>query len=116
MPTTTTNEPHVGRVALMSAALGIGQAIAVGLAERGASVVLGDIGDLSETAGLIAGTGRSAVAARLDISDPSSIGAVRDRVADELGRVDILVNNAATFEAVTWDDLESVVRSVSLRT
>jgi NAD(P)-dependent dehydrogenase (short-subunit alcohol dehydrogenase family) len=35
------------------AARGIGQAIAAGLAERGARIVLGDIGDVSETSDLI---------------------------------------------------------------
>jgi 3-oxoacyl-[acyl-carrier protein] reductase/(S)-1-phenylethanol dehydrogenase len=46
------------------------------------------------------------VAARLDISDPAVIDGVRERVAAELGRVDILVNNAAIFESATWDDLD----------
>jgi NAD(P)-dependent dehydrogenase (short-subunit alcohol dehydrogenase family) len=45
------------------------------------------------------------MAARLDISDPAVVDGVRERVADELGRVDILVNNAAIFESATWDDL-----------
>jgi NAD(P)-dependent dehydrogenase (short-subunit alcohol dehydrogenase family) len=107
MSKATTHRPRDGRVALVTAAArGIGQAIAVGLAERGASVVLGDIDDRSETTELIAGTGGSAVAARLDISDPSAIDTVRGRIADELGRVDILVNNAAIFEAATWEDLD----------
>jgi NAD(P)-dependent dehydrogenase (short-subunit alcohol dehydrogenase family) len=107
MPTTATDKPHAGRVALVTgAARGIGQAIAVGLAERGASLVLGDIDEPSETAELIADTGGSALALRLDISDPSLIEAVRGRVAEELGRVDILVNNAAISEAATWDDLD----------
>jgi 3-oxoacyl-[acyl-carrier protein] reductase len=88
------------------AARGIGQAIAVGLAERGANVVLGDVEDLSETTALIANTGGTAVPAVLDISDPSVIEQARRRVADELGRVDILVNNAAIFEAATWDALD----------
>jgi NAD(P)-dependent dehydrogenase (short-subunit alcohol dehydrogenase family) len=35
------------------------------------------------------------MAARLDISDPAVIDRVRELVTDELGRVDILVNNAA---------------------
>ena len=107
MSKATTHRPHDGRVALVTgAARGIGQAIAVGLAERGASVVLGDIDDLSETTELIAGTSGSAVVARLDISDSSAIDTVRGRIADELGRVDILVNNAAIFEAATWEDLD----------
>jgi NAD(P)-dependent dehydrogenase (short-subunit alcohol dehydrogenase family) len=43
------------------AARGIGQAIAAGLAERGARIVLGDIGDVSETSDLIGATGHPAV-------------------------------------------------------
>jgi NAD(P)-dependent dehydrogenase (short-subunit alcohol dehydrogenase family) len=104
MPTTTIDKPHAGRVALVTgAARGIGQAVAVGLAERGASVVLDDIGEPSETAELIADSGGSALAVSLDISDLSVIDAARGRVADELGRIDILVNNAAIFEAATRD-------------
>jgi len=39
------------------AARGIGQAIAVGLARQGATVVIGDVGDLTETSELIAKAG-----------------------------------------------------------
>ena len=88
------------------AARGIGQAIAVGLARQGATVVIGDVGDLAETSELIADVGNPAVAAPLDISNPVVVDGVRERVADELGRVDILVNNAAIFESATWDDLD----------
>src|SRR5258707_1264955 len=102
MPASKTAEPHAGRVALVTgAARGIGQAIAVGLAERGACIVLGDIDDVSETSKLIGDTGRPAVPVTLDVSDSSSIEAARDRVTDALGRVDILVNNAEIFEAAT---------------
>jgi NAD(P)-dependent dehydrogenase (short-subunit alcohol dehydrogenase family) len=106
MPTLT-HKPHAGRVALVTGAgRGIGQAIAAGLAERGASLVLGDIHEPNETAELICSAGGSALSARLDISDPSSIEGLRAQVAEQLGRVDILVNNAAIFEAATWDDLD----------
>jgi NAD(P)-dependent dehydrogenase (short-subunit alcohol dehydrogenase family) len=107
MPANNTSEPHDGRVALVSGtSRGIGQAIAVGLAERGARVVLADRGDASETIALIADTGHEAVPVTLDVSDRSSIEAAADRVAEELGHVDILVNNAGTFEAATWDELD----------
>src|SRR5277367_2997155 len=107
MPTINSTEPHAGRVALVTgASRGIGQAIAVGLAERGARVILGDRGDAAETRALIDKTGHPAVPVTLDVSDPSSIEAARDRVAAELGHVDILVNNAGVFEASTWDDLD----------
>jgi NAD(P)-dependent dehydrogenase (short-subunit alcohol dehydrogenase family) len=55
MPATTPDKPHAGRIALVTgAARGIGQAIAVGLARQGATVVIGDVGDLAETSDLIA--------------------------------------------------------------
>jgi 3-oxoacyl-[acyl-carrier protein] reductase len=107
MPSHTAQSPHQGRVALVTgAARGIGQAIAVGLAERGASVVLGDIVDMSESENLVAAVGQRALSVKLDISDPSSVEAARNEVSDELGHVDILVNNAGMFEAAAWDDLD----------
>jgi len=107
MPSTTTDKPHAGRIALVTgAARGIGQSIAVGLAKQGATVVIGDVGDLAETSDLIADAGNPAMAAPLDISNPAVIDRLRERVADELGSVDIMVNNAAVFESATWDDLD----------
>jgi NAD(P)-dependent dehydrogenase (short-subunit alcohol dehydrogenase family) len=91
MPTTSTDKPHAGRVALVTgAARGIGQAIAVGLARQGATVVIGDVEDLTETSKLIASTGESAVAATLDISDPSVIDQVRVRVADRASKMGVI--------------------------
>jgi NAD(P)-dependent dehydrogenase (short-subunit alcohol dehydrogenase family) len=105
---TINSEAHAGRVALVTgASRGIGQAIATGLAERGAQVVLGGhVDDVSETSDRIAKSGRPALTVPLDLSDPSSIAAAGVRVKSELGRVDILVNNAGTFEAKTWDELD----------
>ena len=106
MPSTT-HEPHAGRIALVTgAATGIGQAVAVGLAERGATVIVAGHGDLKATTDLIAPTGSPAIAAPLDVSDPSSIEVVRAQAADEHGHVDILVNNAGIFENATWDELD----------
>ena len=67
---------------MTGAAHGIGQAVAAGLAERGARIVLGDIGDVSETSDLIGATGHPAVPVTPDVSDRSSIEAARDRVTD----------------------------------
>jgi NAD(P)-dependent dehydrogenase (short-subunit alcohol dehydrogenase family) len=103
----TTQQPHAGRVALVTgAASGIGQVVALGLAQRGATVIVAGHGDLTATTDLITQAGGSAIAAALDISDPASIEALRARVADEHGRLDILVNNAGVFEQATWDQLD----------
>ena len=103
----TTQQPHAGRVALVTgAASGIGQAVALGLAQRGATVIVAGHGDLTATTDLITQAGGTATATALDISDPASIEAVRAQVADEYGHVDILVNNAGIFEGATWDELD----------
>ena len=103
----TTHQPHAGRVALVTgAASGIGQAVALGLAQRGATVIVAGHGDLTATTDLITQAGGTATATALDISDPASIEAVRAQVADEYGHVDILVNNAGIFEQATWDELD----------
>jgi NAD(P)-dependent dehydrogenase (short-subunit alcohol dehydrogenase family) len=103
----TTQQPHAGRVALVTgAASGIGQVVALGLAQRGATVIVAGHGDLTATTDLITQAGGSAIAAALDISNLASIEALRARVADEHGRLDILVNNAGVFEQATWDQLD----------
>jgi NAD(P)-dependent dehydrogenase (short-subunit alcohol dehydrogenase family) len=98
------DRPHQGRVALITGgSRGIGQSVAVELARRGAHVVIGARTDQSETAQLVADAGGEALALTLDIGDPASVEEARTRVEAGFGQVDILVNNAATFESVTWD-------------
>src|ERR1700746_1111341 len=101
------DRPHQGRVALITGgSRGIGQSVAVELARRGAHVVIGARTDQSETVQLVAEAGGEALALTLDISDPASVAEARARVEAGPGRVDILVNNAATFETATWDALD----------
>jgi 3-oxoacyl-[acyl-carrier protein] reductase len=81
------------------AAQGIGRAIAMLLAQRGADVVVADINleKAEATAGEIAAsTGRRALAARVDVSNSESARELIEHAVAELGRIDILVNNAGT--------------------
>jgi NAD(P)-dependent dehydrogenase (short-subunit alcohol dehydrogenase family) len=92
-----------GQVALVTgASQGIGRHLVDGLAERGAAVVgLARNADrltaaMSEVA---AATGARTLAVAADVMDVAAVEAVRKRVLDELGQVDLLVNNAGLIDA-----------------
>ena len=95
---------HDGRVAIVTgAAHGIGQAIAVKLAERGARLVLVDIDDTAETAARI---GTEALSISADVSKDADWDRVGNEVDRHFGRADIVVNNAAYYPHGLIDDLD----------
>lgn len=76
---------------------GIGAAVAEGFAEAGASVVLADLKDPSETAKAIAErTGAKVIGVQMDMCDDASIQHMIDEAKKAFGKIDILVNNAGT--------------------
>ena len=92
-----------GKVAIVTgASRGLGQAIAVALAEAGADlfVTARDESSLDETKARIVARGRQCHAAAQNVRDTSSIAATVERCREKLGRIDILVNNAG-FEHVS---------------
>ena len=104
--TTTTLD---GKVALVTGgARGIGAGIALRLAQDGADVALTYRQNAERAAavvGRIEALGRRALAVRADGADPAAVRDAVDRTAAELGRLDILVNNAAVFLVGAVDDL-----------
>jgi NAD(P)-dependent dehydrogenase (short-subunit alcohol dehydrogenase family) len=89
-----------GRRALITGGdSGIGRAVAIAYAREGADVALGYLPqeeeDASAVVALIRQAGRKAVALPGDIRDEGFCRAMVARAADELGGLDILVNNAA---------------------
>lgn len=89
-----------GQVAVVTgAAMGIGQAIALRLAEAGAAVVIGDVNmeAAQQTVGLITERGGKAVAVRADMSSVSDIEALVAEAETRFGRLDMLINNAGVF-------------------
>ncbi len=81
-------------------AMGIGRALAEGLAAAGASVVIADLERSEETAGEIAATGARAIGVRTDVSDEESTLAMAQTARSTFGGVDILVNNAGIYSSL----------------
>lgn len=98
---------------------GIGEAIAVEMAEAGAAVVAAarSADDLDETVEQIESAGGEAIACTMDVTDAESIAAAFDRAEAEFGSVDVLVNNAGTnpyfgnarkLDIDTWEHIFAV--------
>ena len=88
------------KVAIVTgAATGIGQTAAEVLAEEGAKVVIADIDAAGgeATVATIRGKGGTAVFVQADISKEAEAKRISDEAVRNFGRIDILVNNAATF-------------------
>jgi NAD(P)-dependent dehydrogenase (short-subunit alcohol dehydrogenase family) len=99
------------------AARGLGRAIAVALAEAGADVALG-LRDASRDGGAvdeIHALGRRALPLQMDVTRPDEVDAGVRSAVDELGSLDLLVNNAGggaglvPAEEITSDDFEHVL-------
>ncbi|MGQ0431187.1 MAG: SDR family NAD(P)-dependent oxidoreductase [Microthrixaceae bacterium] len=103
-----------GRVAAITgAASGIGRALALDLARRGAHVALSDVDDagLADTVARCEGRGVKVTAHHVDVADRAAVHAWADQVVAEHGKVNLIVNNAgvalgATVDAMSYDDLE----------
>ncbi len=101
-----------GRRALITGGdSGIGRSVAVAFAKEGANVAIAYLSDQEDadarhTAGLIAAAGRRAVTIRGDLAVEDNCRDAVRRTVDELGGLDILVNNVATQHPV--DDLSQL--------
>jgi len=108
-----------GTVAVVTgASRGIGKGIAIGLGEQGATVYItgrtlkkgqantagvggkSQVGSLEEACAEVVAVGGVCIPVVTDSGDDAQIAALFDRVIEEQGRLDILVNNA--FSAVNW--------------
>ena len=88
------------KVAIVTgAARGIGRAYALRFAEEGASVAIIDLNEdqAKEVAEEIRSSGGNAIGLRADVTNEEEMAAAAKRVADELGRIDVLINNAALY-------------------
>jgi NAD(P)-dependent dehydrogenase (short-subunit alcohol dehydrogenase family) len=91
-----------GKVAIVTGgASGIGKAIALRLARDGAAVVIADIQKFGEAAAEIAkATGSRTLGLEVDVSSVEDVETMAAETIRALGRLDILVNNAALFSSL----------------
>ena len=114
-----------GRTAIITGGgQGVGRAIALALAEGGADVALADINmaNAGEVAGELEAGGWNAMALNMDVTSVDSVRSAVQKVVDDWGHVDILINNAGVVGAPGWIDAPEdryedwdVVVSVNLR-
>ena len=113
-----------GRRAMVTGAnTGIGQGIALSLAEAGAEILAVGRSSMAETDRLIAEAGGRAIAIKADLGQTGQTVAMFNRAWDDHGPIDILVNNAGIirradavdFSEADWDDVIDVnLKSVFL--
>ena len=116
---TADHHPFKGQVILITgAAQGLGKATALAFASRGAAVALVDVNEalLNETASELRRGGGKCAALAADITSPGAAPSIVQKTLEQLGRLDILINNAAasSVEALLdvtereWDKIFAV--------
>jgi NAD(P)-dependent dehydrogenase (short-subunit alcohol dehydrogenase family) len=100
-------KPLEGKTALVTgAAKRLGRATALALAEAGADVAITfreSAREAREVVVDLSGRGVRAFALRCDVTDESSVRTMMKDAGRELGRIDILVNNAANYETAEFE-------------
>ena len=101
--------PLHGKTALVTgAARRLGRASALALAQAGADVAItfkDSAREARDTVVDLSGFGVRAFALRCDVTDEGSVRTMMKEAGRELGRIDILVNNAANYESVEFEKL-----------
>ena len=110
-----------GKVAIVTGGgRGLGQAMAIGMAEAGADIALVDVIEMDQTAAAIEKLGKKCVKIEADLSTTACTEDIIKKTTDELGTIDILLNNAGIirrgvvteFTEKDWDD----VMKINIRT
>ena len=103
------SKPLTGKTALITgAARRLGRASALALAQAGADVAITfrhSAREARETVVDLCGVGVRAFALQCDVTDEASVRAMMKEAGRELGRIDILVNNAANYETAEFEKL-----------
>jgi NAD(P)-dependent dehydrogenase (short-subunit alcohol dehydrogenase family) len=106
-----------GKVAIITGGgTGLGRAMARALAEEGADVVVAArrAAPIEETANEVRSIGTRGLAISTDVTDSAQVNGMVDRAMDEMGRIDILINNAGIVRGErpvdVWDITDEMWR------
>ena len=88
-------------VIVTGAGRGLGQAYAIEAARLGAKVVAGDILDCADTVRQIKADGGEAIAIELDVTKMGTVSAMAESAVEAFGGVNVLINNAALYGALS---------------
>lgn len=94
---------------------GIGRATSLELSKRGVTVAVNyahSKTDAEETAQIINNNGGRAIALQADVSQDKDVREMVDRLVQQFGSVDLLVNNASITRHIPMDDLEAVTEEI----
>ena len=94
-----------GKVAIVTGgARGVGRYIATTYAQSGAKLAIADVDPerLEQTATELGGLGAETIGVPTDVRDEASVRALMERVAEQFGRIDVLVNNAGIVPHFQW--------------
>ena len=101
-----------GRVALVTGGSGsLGGAISLALADAGCDIAIGYVGNregADEAVRAVEKLGRRASRVQIDQTDPTAIEPAVTRVTQDLGRLDVLVNNAAWNIGIPFPELDAL--------
>ncbi len=97
-----------GKVSIVTGgAQGLGRAIALTFANKGADIAIFDVNmeSAQKVAKEIECIGRKAVSLKVDVSKHFEVEMMVDRVLQEFGRIDMLINNAGISQVVSIEDM-----------
>ena len=105
-------------ILITGAAGGLGQAMAVGLAEYGAQIALADLRleNINDILAQIDNLGKRAAAYKVDITDRNNITEMVEKVHKDFGRIDVLINSAGVnnrkriedYTEQEWDNIVDI--------